>query len=119
MCALQGWLPRQGYNVIAFATAPRDMQLEWWTDSTSHPAYTYPCLGAWCDPEGFTIGDVLFAEVAVTYALCRNRADLFELDEEELFMCDLDTDAYRDLAARFEGMFELRDFEGHSGRDFS
>jgi hypothetical protein len=34
-----------------------------WQPST-HP--TYPCNGNWCDPTGFAVGDVFFAEVAVT-----------------------------------------------------
>ena len=100
---------------MAFAIAPKDLQLSWWQQPTTHPAYSFPCLGSWCDPDGFTIGDVLFVEVVVAYALCslppprlepttgaalvhelrvrcsspavgRNRRHLFEIDAEQVGM---------------------------------
>ena len=58
MCALTGKLPGQGSRSISFATAPRDLELSWWSDPSSHP--TYPCkgwtIGSRCDPDGFTVG---------------------------------------------------------------
>ena len=100
MCALQGKLPGQGSDTISFATPPRDLQLEWWNDPTTHP--TYPC-DVWartCDPNAFTVGDVYFAEVMITYTICENRARLFDLDVDERFQCNVDVEAYRNLATR-------------------
>lgn len=91
MCALQGKLPNQGDNLVAFATAPRSLRVEWWTDPKTHP--TFGC----CDDNKFSVGDVFIAEVFVTYAICRNRVDLFGLGEGELFRCDLDLESWRHL----------------------
>lgn len=93
MCALQGKLPGQdGDTRVAFATAPRALLREWWDNPSSHP--TWGC----CGPNKFSVGDVYFAEVAVTYSVCRNRAVMFSLDEGEFFRCDLDVEAYEHLA---------------------
>ena len=61
LCALTGRLPGQGPPKIAFATAPKDLHVSWWDHPNTHP--TYPCNGNMCDPSGFTVGDVFFAEV--------------------------------------------------------
>lgn len=98
LCALTGRLPGQGARpLLAFATAPRELQLQWWEEPSTHP--TFPCVpGRACDPSGFTVGDVFFAEVAVAYTVCANRDALFELNAGELFECELDARAYRELA---------------------
>lgn len=49
LCALQGLLPGQGSKKIAFATAPMDLQLQWWEKPSTHP--TYPCNGNWYSNE--------------------------------------------------------------------
>ena len=98
LCALQGKLPGQGTTQIAFATAPKELRLEWWEKPSTHP--TYPCNGRFCDPSGFTVGDVFFAEVAVAYALCKNRASLLRLAAGVFFECTLDEAAFHELAAR-------------------
>jgi len=97
MCALTGKLPGQGSSRISFATAPKSMQLQWWTDpGATRP--TYPCEGSWCDPNGYTVGDVFFAEMAISTTLCRNRAQLYRLRVGEFFVCDLDEDSYYNWA---------------------
>jgi len=99
MCALTGKLPGQGSSRISFATAPRDLKPEWWTNpGGTHP--TYPCRGNWCDPNGFTVGDVYFAELAITTTLCRNREELYALDVGEFWECDLDETAWRSFTSR-------------------
>ena len=98
MCALQGKLPGQGSKQIAFATAPKDLQAQWWEEPSSHP--TWPCNGNICDPHGFTVGDVFFAEVMVAYTVCANRGALFNLNAGELFECQVDENAYSDLAEK-------------------
>ena len=65
---------------------------------STHP--TYPCNGNLCDPTGFTVGDVFFAELALAYALCRNRAAIFRLDAGAFFECELDRRAYAELTSR-------------------
>ena len=101
LCAITGKLPGQESPKISFATAPKDLKLEWWTDpGRTHP--TYPCRGDWCDPNGFSVGDVYFAEVAVTSTICRNRGALFDLEVGELFECDLDREAYARMAAALQ-----------------
>mgnify|MGYP004170764409 CR=1 FL=1 len=102
LCALQGKLPGQGGKAIAFATRPRDVQLEWWANPSTHPSY--PCQqGGWCDPGAFTVGDVFFAEIMVAYKICSNGARLLELEIDEPFYCQLDRDRYLKLANRLQG----------------
>ena len=98
LCALQGLLPDQGSKQIAFATAPKDLKLRWWEDPGSHP--TYPCSGNYCDPNGFSVGDVYFAEIATAYAICSNREEMFALKAGELWTCDLDKKAYAEFVKR-------------------
>ena len=98
LCALRGQLPGQGAPEIAFATAPSELQLSWWEHPKTHP--TFPCNGNVCDPGGFTVGDVFFAEVATAYAVCANRAELFRLEPGERWTCHVDRMAYRAYAAR-------------------
>lgn len=52
----------------------------------------------------FTVGDVFFAELFVTYVVCMNGADIFKLETGELFECDLGTDmlGYKQLVAKFK-----------------
>ena len=98
LCALTGRLPGQGGKQVAFATAPKDLRLQWWEDPATHP--TWPCNGERCDPNRFTVGDVFYAEVMIAYTVCANRARLFELDQGELFECDVSEDAYRGFVER-------------------
>ena len=102
LCALQGKLPGQGGTAIAFATRPRDVQLEWWANSSTHP--TYPChKDGRCDPGAFTVGDVFFAEVLIAYKICSNGARLLELEIDETFHCQLDRSRYFSFVERLQG----------------
>ena len=98
MCALTGLLPGQGSKDIHFATAPKDLQLKWWSDPSTHP--TYPCNVDTCDPAGYTAGDVFFAETAITAFLCSNRRELFSLNAGDLFECSFDERACSTLVER-------------------
>ena len=101
MCALQGLLPGQGAPRVAFATAPRDLRLEWWSDPATHP--TFPCdADGRCDPKKYFLGDVYFAEVFVAFTVCSNRAELLALAAGDFFECALDKRAYHALARRFQ-----------------
>ena len=101
MCALQGMLPGQGSARVSFATAPRDLQLQWWDHPSTHP--TFPCdSNGWCDPKKYFLGDVYFAEVFVAFTVCSNGADLFALAAGDFFECALDKRAYHALAKRFQ-----------------
>lgn len=37
MCAVQGKLPGQGSKKVSFATAPKDLKVEWWEDPAHNP----------------------------------------------------------------------------------
>ena len=39
MCAINGKLPGQDGRKISFASAPKDVQLAWWNDPSTHPTY--------------------------------------------------------------------------------
>ena len=51
----------------------------------------------------YAISDVYFAEVCVVSHVCRNRARLFSLEVGELFECDIDEGAFRELRELLSG----------------
>ena len=75
-------------------------QRRWWEDPSTHP--TFPCdmERGTCDPNGFSVGDVFFAEVVVAYAVCANGGAIFELAAGEFFECDLDVGAFGELVQK-------------------
>ena len=81
-------------------SAPRELQRRWWEEPSTHP--TFPCdmERRTCDPNGFSVGDVYFVEVAVAYAVCANGGAIFELAAGEFFECDLDTRAFGELVQK-------------------
>ena len=55
---------------MSFATAPSSLKLVWWEKPSTHP--TFPCdQNGFCNPLGFTVGDVFFAEVVTALCVCR------------------------------------------------
>mgnify|MGYP007078100274 CR=1 FL=1 len=93
LCALNGKLPHQDGRKVSFATAPRDLQLIWWNDPSTHPTF---------DPGyGYALGDVYFAEVAVIFTVCANREELFDLDVGETFVCEMDHTSFKHMMAKF------------------
>ena len=76
LCALNGKLPGQEGTKVSFASAPKDVELVWFTDPSTHPTFT----PRW---DGYSLGDVFFAELCVTFTLCANRGDLFRLEVGE------------------------------------
>lgn len=94
LCAIRGKLPGQDAAKISFASAPRDLELKWWTDVNTHPTYAPK-------PDGYALGDVFFAELCVTFTICKNRGDLFRLDVGETFVCDMDPAGWNLLTSRF------------------
>ena len=54
-----------------------------------------------CVTKLLALGDVYFAEVAVIYLVCANRAKLFELEVGETFVCDMDHDSFDLLTSKF------------------
>jgi len=101
LCALKGLLPAQGSAHISFATPPAELKEQWFTNPSTHP--TWPCSpNGGCPPlaHTYTVGDVYFAEVALAYKFCTNRADLFGLVPGELIVCQFDETAYRDFQSR-------------------
>lgn len=96
MCAIHGRLPGQDGMKVSFATAPKDLELVWWTD----PAGTHPTYKPF--QNGYELGDVFFAEMAVTFTLCKNRAALFRLEVGETYNCDFDLDGWKLLTTKFQ-----------------
>lgn len=94
LCALSGKLPGQDGNKVSFASAPKDVSPVWFHDSDTHPTYK-PRL------DGYSLGDVYFAELCVTFALCANRGDLFNLEVGETFVCQRDKRAFDHLVDMF------------------
>jgi len=97
MCAIHGRLPGQDGSKMSFATAPNELNLMWWNDHDTHPTYS-PVYG------GFSLGDVFFAEVAVTFTLCTNRGHLFELEVGEIFECQFDQAGWVHLTRKLQGL---------------
>jgi len=94
MCAINGKLPGQKAREVSFASAPKDVPQIWWDDPGTHPTFT----PNW---DGYALGDVFFAELAVTYALCANRHRLFELEVGETFECEKDEAGFEHLIDMF------------------
>ena len=94
LCALNGKLPGQDGNKISFASAPKDVQLTWWNDPSTHPTYT----PRW---DGYSLGDVYFAELCIIFTLCSNRARLFELEVGETMECEMDPEGFDHLVETF------------------
>ena len=95
MCALHGRLPGQDGIKISFASAPKDLEPIWWNYPGTHPTYT-PVHG------GYALGDVFFAEMAVTFSLCSNRGALFRLEVGETFECNFYTAGWERLSRKFQ-----------------
>ena len=93
-CALRGKLPGQDGRKVSFASAPKDVQVEWWKDPDTHPTYK----PNW---DGYALGDVFFAELCVTFMLCKNRKTLFSLEVGETMECDINTEGFEHLVDMF------------------
>lgn len=94
MCALSGKLPGQDGRKVSFASAPKDVKAEWFHNPDLHPTFR-PNF------DGYSLGDVYFAELCVTFTLCANRADLFKLEVGETFVCEKDQAAFDHLVDMF------------------
>ena len=103
VCALTGQLPNQDGLKIHFATAPKTLDPEWFLNPSTHP--TWPCNGGWCDPNGFTVGDVFFVEVCTAHLVCKNGNSIFDLEIGEIFECEFDMDKYKDFYQKLTGSF--------------
>ena len=88
LCAAQGRLHGQnGEGKIHFSPAPKDLRID-----GDQPITRPGGLGV-----QIVEPDVFYLEVCVFAQICRNGADLFELDEGQLFECQLDEQRYREL----------------------
>lgn len=79
--------------MMQFSIAPKKLDVSLFDNPSN-------CIGG-CD-SGYAVSDVYFAEVCVTSFVCRNRAELFNLDYGDLFECDLDEAAYMELGGILE-----------------
>jgi hypothetical protein len=94
MCAVRGLLNWQGGGNIAFARAPKTM----WLDG--YPPFGH-CSG-WTDAPcndqiGFANDDIFYLEVCLFSQVCKNNAQMFQLEVGENFFCDLDVDGFNNL----------------------
>ncbi len=91
-CAVQGALPgQQGNTMMHFATAPKTLRIEEWGSQNGFKGWN-----------SYRIKDVFYAEVCILSQICRNGAQLFQIERGEAFYCDLDrrrVDEMRDFLA--------------------
>ena len=92
MCAAQGKLPGQGGAEIHFAVAPHNLDVGTFRRPGQHYERT---IGA------FQKSDVYFLQICTLAHICKNGADLFGLFQGQIFMCDLDEDAFFELEQIF------------------
>ena len=99
MCAINGLLPGQQGRTIHFATAPKDLGLGQWYQPDSWPCQDWGC------PDGkFSVGDVFFAEVCIAHRICQNGADIFNVDAGQTMSCDIDQNAFNQLASQLQAI---------------
>ena len=55
------------------------------------------------------MGDVFFAEACIVDRLCRNGEGIFDLKAGEMFECDLDRDAYHEMADLFQKRVPIKE----------
>ena len=60
------------------------------------------CVNGGCD-RGYAVSDVYYAEVCVLSHICSNREALFQLAVGQLFVCDFDEVAFRELSSILGG----------------
>ena len=96
-CAMKGLLHGQRNRQMRFSIAPKNLDVNTFRNppqcenDRNHCAHTY------------AISDVYYAEVCVVSHVCRNRARLFSLEVGELFECDIDEGAFRELRELLSG----------------
>lgn len=92
LCAARGKLPGQQGRGIMFATAPKALSIEEWRVPNSWPCH-HGC------PQGkYSVGDVYYAELVVYRQICRSAPQLFEVGRGEEMQCDVDSEAFAELA---------------------
>jgi len=96
-CAAQGLLPGQGGLDIVFAHAPKNLDYSRSSERLgkctgwSQPGYEF------CKQAGFATDSIFFLEVCLFHQICKNGAELFELDEGDHFRCEWDPEAFAEL----------------------
>ena len=93
-CAIKGLLHGQGNRKMHFSIAPKDLDMNIFRNP-------WACVGN-CETN-YAISDVYFVEICVISHVCKNREELFALEVGELFECDLDEAAFRELEVLLRG----------------
>ena len=94
MCAAKGTLPGQNSRTIRFAYAPKWLE----PDSGEHPIGA--CGGyapAGCGNRGYASSDIFHMEACVFSMMCSNRDELWQLEAEQDFVCDMQWEGYTQL----------------------
>ena len=91
MCAAMGKLPGQTTPTVIFAKAPKEL------DTTRHRPLGR--CGGWapkgCPPQGYSNDDIYFLEVCAYSMACKNNRELFTVNAEEPFHCEVDETGFK------------------------
>ena len=107
LTAAKGALPGQGSRFIRFAYAPKYLE----PHSGDKPiGWCGGYTPAGCGDEGYASSDIFYMEACVYSMMCKNRDQLWSVEAEEVFMCDMDWEGYKELrdALLPEGAVERR-----------
>ena len=94
MCAAKGTLPGQGGRKIRFAYAPKDLEPNGDTPIGNCDGYR----PAGCGDEGYASSDIYYMETCVYSMMCSNRAELWSLEAEQDFECEMEWEGYKQCA---------------------
>ena len=98
MCGAKGTLPGQGSRTIRFAHAPK------YLEPNSGDVPIGNCEGyapEGCGDDGYASSDIFFMEACVYSMMCSNREQLWNLEADEDFVCDMEWEGYKQCAPRY------------------
>lgn len=96
LCAALGRLPGQGTRIIRFAFAPKNLQDQGNWKPLGDCQGWHP-RGCWND--GYASSDVFYLEACMYAVICTNGHELFNLEENQDWWCNLSDDGYDQLKA--------------------
>ena len=103
LCAAMRRLPGQGGRGIIFAHAPKTLEVSG-IGRCSNGMYAPHGCEAW--QEGYASADIFYMEACLFSQICSNRDELWSLDENREWYCQLDYDGWQTLKRWlvFEGL---------------
>ena len=88
VCAARGWLPGQHTDAIRFAIAPNDLRP--YDNSWKPIGWCGGYTPEGCHDRGYASSDIFYLESCVYSMMCSNREELWNLEADEDFHCQLD-----------------------------